>query len=469
MDYTPAKVRNASVDFSNMLCIPHRLPGFINTSTELVRVEGGREAYVFHGDIIYDQPWCEACGSKMEIHQHLHTRLRHLPFGPYLTFILVDRVQFRCDCCGRTWMPEIPFRSKHHRVTLQLEAFVEDLLERGDTNKKVSLLCGLHQRTVKSIDKARLQRLYTEFAPNGQRVFRKPDRQARYLAIDEIKAHRGYKFATHIVDLETGRILWFQDGKKKDVVYAFIRHVGLEWMKGVIAVACDMNSDFQEAFVEKCPHLTIVFDHFHIVKNFNEKVISEIRKDEQRRLESEGNHEAAKLLKRSRYILMAKTSTLAKRDAEAAAGKVLRKSSKLLSRDSVVLKGGRRAKYQRLIQENELLFTVDLVKDMLDQAYRCTSETDMIDQICEIIETCWESENPHFIWFGNMLNSHLPGIVAHAYLPISSAKMEGINNKIKTVRRQAYGYGDEDYFFLKAMDSSYQRYVKNPPALMILH
>ena len=141
----------------------------------------------------------------------------------------------------------------------------------------------------------------------------------------------------------------------------------------------------------------------------------------------------------------------------------------MLSRDSVVLKGGRRAKYQRLIQENELLFTVDLVKDMLDQAYRCTSETDMIDQICEIIETCWETENPHFIWFGNMLNSHLPGIVAHAYLPISSGKMEGINNKIKTIRRQAYGYADEDYFFLKAMDSSYQRYLRNPPAPMILH
>ena len=85
MDYTPAKVRNASTDFSNMLCIPHQLPGFVNTSTELVGVGGGREAYVFHGDIIYDQPWCEACGSKMEAHQHLHTRLRHLPFGPYIS------------------------------------------------------------------------------------------------------------------------------------------------------------------------------------------------------------------------------------------------------------------------------------------------------------------------------------------------------------------------------------------------
>ena len=107
MDYTPAKVRNASADFVNMLCIPSRLPGFINSGTELVRVESGREAYVFHGDIIYDQPWCRACGMKMEVHQHLHTRLRHLPFGPYLTFILVDRVQFRCDCCSKTWMPEI--------------------------------------------------------------------------------------------------------------------------------------------------------------------------------------------------------------------------------------------------------------------------------------------------------------------------------------------------------------------------
>ena len=46
MDYTPAKVRNASADFVNMLCIPSRLPGFINSGTELVRVESGREAYL---------------------------------------------------------------------------------------------------------------------------------------------------------------------------------------------------------------------------------------------------------------------------------------------------------------------------------------------------------------------------------------------------------------------------------------
>ena len=69
-------------------------------------------------------------------------------------------------------------------------------------------------------------------------------------------------------------------------------------MDQVEAVACDMNSDFQEAFEEKCPHIQPVFDYFHIVKNFIDKVVSEVRKDEQRRLYEEGNVEAARALRR---------------------------------------------------------------------------------------------------------------------------------------------------------------------------
>ena len=99
------------------------------------------------------------------------------------------------------------------------------------------------------------------------------------------------------MDYRTFRILWIAKGKKKQVVYDFIEHVGLEWMASVVAVACDMNSDFYEAFQERCPHIKIVFDHFHIVKNFNDKVISEIRKDEQKRLADEGDKEQPSRLK----------------------------------------------------------------------------------------------------------------------------------------------------------------------------
>ena len=81
-------------------------------------------------------------------------------------------------------------------------------------------------------------------------------------------------------------------------------------MDGVETFTCDMNSDFQEAFEEKCPHIQPVFDHFHIIKNFNDKVISQVRKDEQKRLLAEGNKEAYRALKSSWYILTSNRETL---------------------------------------------------------------------------------------------------------------------------------------------------------------
>ena len=72
----------------------------------------------------------------------------------------------------------------------------------------------------------------------------KPQWQAKCLSIDEFKLQRGHQYATHIIDIETGHILWIAHGKRKQVVYDFIEHVGLEWMDGVEAVASDMNLRF---------------------------------------------------------------------------------------------------------------------------------------------------------------------------------------------------------------------------------
>ena len=117
------------------------------------------------------------------------------------------------------------------------------------TLKQVAEITGLGKNTVKALDLKRLKELYTI---DGTKLIR-PEQPAKMLAIDEFKLHNGHRYATHIIDLDTGHILWISHGKKKQVVYGFIDHVGLEWMDSVEAVACDMNSDFQEAFEEKCP------------------------------------------------------------------------------------------------------------------------------------------------------------------------------------------------------------------------
>jgi len=135
--------------------------------------------------------------------------------------------------------------------------------------------------------------------------------------------------------MESGCILWLQIGKKKQVVYDFIEHVGLEWMSKVEAVSSDMNSDFAETFLEKCPHMKDVYDHFHIVKNFNDKVISKVRKDEQRRLIAEGDMAAADALKGSKYILTSKRETLAAKDQDAEEGKIISRGSELFKKQEV--------------------------------------------------------------------------------------------------------------------------------------
>jgi transposase len=445
---------------TDYLRIPSCLYGFCNKDTSVKTSKSGRQVFFFEGtlDASEENTKC-SCGARMHINNHSGITLRHLPFGSNLSCVSFPRNQYACPKCGTTKMQFISFKAPGHMITEELYQYARDLLASGVyTNKEVADLTGLGKNTVKDIDKERLQELYT----TSDNKLIKPEKPAKFLGIDEFKLHNGYRYATHIIDMETGHILWIAGGKKKQVVYDFIEHVGLEWMDNVEAVACDMNSDFQEAFEEKCPHIQPVFDYFHIVKNFNDKVVNEVRKDEQRRLYEEGNFEAARALKKTRYILMSSRKTLQSKDNDARKERQIQRGSDLFKTDSIIRKEGHEKHYDALIQENQLLFTLDLIKENLTLAYSRKDEAIMAEDIISIMDMCKATDNLHFKWFANLLSTHFEGIIAHATYDISAAKIEGINNKIKTLRRQGYGYPDDEYFFLKLFDMSRRKYERNP-------
>ena len=56
------------------------------------------------------------------------------------------------------------------------------------------------------------------------------------------------------------------------------------------------------------------------------------------------------------------------------------------------------------------------------------------------------------------LRTHASGILAYAEHPITSGKLEGINNKIKTLTKQSYGFHDENYFILRLLSLHHSRY-----------
>lgn len=465
MDYIRAEADGqlALTRSTEYLFIPSCLYGFHNTETTVETAKSGRTVYCHKGTLeLPEEERICSCGHRMHVNTHRDIYIRHLCFGGHLSCLLFPHNQLRCPSCGATKSQFISFQADGHRITEALHQYTCDLLARGTyTNKQVAEITGLGKNTVKEIDKKRLQDIYTT---DGGTKLIKPEKQAKYLGIDEFKLHNGHRYATHIIDLETGHILWIQNGKKKQVVFDFIDHVGMDWMDGVEAVACDMNSDFQEAFEERCPWIQPVFDYFHIVKNFNDKVVSEVRKDEQRRLCEEGNIDAARSLKRTRYILMSNRTTLQKKDEDAASERVIHKGSALFKTEDIKRKSGYEAKYDALLKENELLFTLDLIKEKLSDAYTMTNEVQMADAIADIMDLCQATGNKHLLWFRNLLDHHFEGIIAHATYKISAGKIEGINQKIKTLRRHGYGYPDDEYFFLKIMDMSRKKYVRNQPS-----
>lgn len=458
MNYTKTDDNNQSISQkdTSFLMIPNSLERFLNKKTSIEKDNSGRDVYVFYGEVLLsdDDLTCEDCGSKMHVHNTFTIILKHVPIGGMYSIVKIERKQLKCSKCSKLKMQEILFKDDNHMITKQLHTMAEDLLSKTTaTNKMVSCFTGINKNIVKEIDKARLMIKYTV---NGKGEELIPlTEYSKYLGIDEFKLHNGYIYATHIIDYETGHILWIMQGKKKNVVYAFMKYVGDDWMKHVVAVACDMNSDFEEAFKDKYPHIAIVYDHFHIVKNFNEKVIAEIRKEEQKRLEDAGDKAGAKALKRSRFLLTSNTETLEKKDREAAEGKVISNGSALFKKDEVKRTGGHLSKYNEIVNKNELFIIIELIKELLSLAYnKNNTKEEMADYIFQIMELCEENGNTHLLWFKKLLYEHFDGIINYAIYNISSGEIEGINNKVKTLRRQAYGYPDDDYFFLKLLDMS---------------
>ena len=421
----------------NTITIPSFLEEFTNTESKISKTTTDRNIYLIDGILGLKEKEiiCPDCGTKMHSHDVYYTTLRHIPFGGDLSSVRFDRRRYECPQCNKKLMQEVPFQAEGHRITKQLRTFTRDLLSQGLTNKRVSSITGLGKNVVKAIDMERLQEKYCEA---DRKTWKKPEETPSVIGIDEFKLHNGYQYATVILSMETGHVLYLAKGKKKQVVYEFIDFVGEEWMDHVEAVCCDMNSDFQEAFEEKCPHIQCIFDYFHIKKNFNDKVISRVRKEEQGRLLKEGKKTEAESLKKSKFILTSSRSTLEKDKPE------------------------KLERYENIIKENRLLFIADLIKEKLTGAYALNNEVKMADEISEIIDLCRETKNIHFLWFARLLDNHFEGIIAHATYHVSSGKVEGTNNLIKTLRRQAYGLPDDDYFFLKVFDASRRTYVQNP-------
>ena len=169
------------------IMLPSELVGFVNDRTEIVATTTGKGMFLLQGHIENkeEDKHCPHCGSPLHTHAHHQSTIRHLNFGPTLSCIRFAKTRYLCPSCQFTKMQDVPFQANGHRISNQLLNYTKDLLALGFTNKEVTFITGLGKNTVKEID---LERLKDQYTIDGQRLI-KPERQARFLGIDEFRAN----------------------------------------------------------------------------------------------------------------------------------------------------------------------------------------------------------------------------------------------------------------------------------------
>jgi transposase len=277
--------------------------------------------------------------------------------------------------------------------------------------KHVAQHFGLGWQTVKEIDKAWMRRTVGPVDFSGVTM----------LVMDEFAIQKGHRYATVVADARTKRVLWVGRGRSRKEIRAFFELLGEQGGREIEAVAIDMNTAYEMEIREHCPRARIVYDLFHVVAKYGREVIDRVRVDEANRLRDD--KPARKVVKSSRWILLRNRENLRSEE------------------DSVRL--------QELLQANEALATVYILKDDLKRLWSYNREGWATKFWNQWYNRAIASNIAPLVQFATKLKAYLHGILAHCRWKLHTSVIEGINNKIKVIKRMAYGFRDDEYFFLK--------------------
>ena len=265
---------------------------------------------------------------------------------------------------------------------------------------------------------------------NLNKHFAKPKlKHLKHLAIDEIAVSKGHRYLTVVLDLESGAVVFVGDGKGADALLPFWKRLRASHAK-IQAVATDMSPAYIDAVTTYLPDATLVFDRFHVMKLYNEK-LSQLRRDLQREA-TDGPMK--KSIKGTRWLLVKNLENL---DAT-------------------------KNEHQRLaeiLKLNEPLALAYYLKEDLREVWEQADEEAAQAHLMDWILRAEISGVAMLIKFARTLRWHAQGILAWYDYPISTGPLEGTNNKIKTMKRQAYGFRDHEFFKLKILALHQTKYA----------
>jgi transposase len=363
---------------------------------------------------------CSRCGEiVVEVHDTTTRRIRDLPLGEWDTWLVVPTARLRCPRCGPT-VEAIPWLDRYQRMTKRLAERIARLAQVTSLQATATWF-RVSWDTVKQIDQRALAARLGPIDAHWDAL--------RVLAVDEFALHRGHRYATVVIDPTCKRVLWIARGREANALTEFFQQLGPERCARIEAVTLDMWAPYTQAVRAQCPRAALVYDLFHVVAKYGREVIDRVRVDETNRIaRANGPNDtrtraARRVIKGARWLLLRNRTNLRTR--------------------------AERLRLRELLDANRALFIVYVLKDDLKHLwdYRYPAAARRFWR--EWRRRALASRIPALRQFVAILDRHLDGILSHCRYRLHTGILEGINNKIKVLKRIAYGFRDEAYFFLK--------------------
>ena len=366
------------------------------------------------------QEWCcAACGSsQVEPHGRVRRWFKCLPIGHKPVTLQFDVPRVECRNCGLRRQVKLGFADPRVSYTRAFARYALELLSRM-TIQDVADHLQVTWDLIKEVQREHLLRHY-----------QKPKlKQVREIAIDEISIGKGHRYLTVVLDLQSGAVLFVGDGKGADALLPFWRRLRASCAK-IRAVAIDMSLAYINAVTTHLKKAVIVFDHFHIIKLYNEK-LSDLRREVYQEL-TEKMHK--NVLKGTRWLLLKNPENLDPKKKE-------------------------KQRLDEALELNAPLFVTYYMKEQLRQLWNQPDKRTARAFLKDWITLAQASGIRMLIKFAKTLALHREGVLNYYTYRISTGPLEGTNNKIKTMQRQAYGYRDQEFFKLKILAIHESKYA----------
>ena len=384
---------------------------------------------------------CPHCGSKMYRHGRYTRKLKEMPVYPDTTYTLIIKAQrYRCPECGFTLRQEIPNRYPGTSITKRVAAWIKAFLNAKFPVSQIEDITGIHWDTIRKIQEELISQALNEYEDlrikNGYRP--------KYLAIDEFAIRKMHKYATCVMDLEKGHVIWAGLGRAKADFEHFFKDIPTDYLEQVEAVAMDMNASYNLLVEQYLPQATIVYDRYHMQAQFGREVIGTTR------LEAVKVHrkQADQLIIQAECETQNETREMLEAQAkeEKRIASLLKKSRWTLLKNSKKLKDSEQQKLATILESHKEVAICYAMKEEMIRLYELRNEQQARDGWLNWFSAAKASGIPALVKFAQLKEKRLLGLVAHATIPISTGKLEGFNNVIKTAKRTAYGYLNNEFF-----------------------